>query len=647
MITFFVISFNSFSQTADENLKTADETYAKGDFYNASVYYKQILDNDTSNCDIAYKYANSCRLYNNYIDAEKWYLTIIKRNNRNYPLAAFYYAEMNKYNGKYELALASYKDYYNKNKDKADFYTQKAKQEIASTEFAIKLMKDTVKTEITHLGKSVNSPYSEFGAVQLGDSLLLFSAYKNITNSEFESFLPDAALSQIYSSKISVAGYSNAKLLKGNINDPGINTANITFDKKNLKAYFTRCVQCDDGAMICAIYVSELKNNKWQKAKKLNNKINLEGYTSTQPCIANDNNKDVLYFTSNRPGGFGQSDLWYSINSNGDFQQPVNLGSVINTPGNEITPYYDNNSGKMYFSSDWHKGLGGYDIFKSEGSLNQWTEPTNLGYPINTSYNDLYYTINEDTTEGYLTSNRPGSYFIKGETCCNDIFYYLNKPDLTKKQIKEVVKKDTLTVSQTVHLLLPITLYFHNDEPDPATTRTTTDKNYKQTLADYFAMIDKYKSEYSKGLNGDDKQKAINDIDSFFNTYVRNSFKDFERFTELLLTDLQKGSEIKITVKGYASPLNNEDYNINLTKRRIASLVNYLKEYNKGVFLPYLTGDTTTKGRLIIYEEPLGKSQANKNVSDNPNDLRNSVYSRAAAMERKIQILYYDYTIPK
>ncbi|MEI6823059.1 MAG: hypothetical protein WCL51_14095, partial [Bacteroidota bacterium] len=149
LFTMVMISSDAFSQTAEDNLKNADETFAKGDFYNASVYYKQILDNDTTNCDIAYKYANSCRLYNNYIDAEKWYLYIINRNNRNYPLAAFYYAEMNKYNGKYELAIASYKDFYNKNKDKIDFYSQKAKQEIASTEFAIKLMKDTVKTEIT------------------------------------------------------------------------------------------------------------------------------------------------------------------------------------------------------------------------------------------------------------------------------------------------------------------------------------------------------------------------------------------------------------------------------------------------------------------------------------------------------------------
>ncbi len=639
-----LFSYNCFAQTNEERLKLADDTYNHGDYFNAAVYYKQLLEKDNSNLDLAYKYANSCRLYNNYVDAENYFLIILKKdNNKAYPLAGFYYAEMNKYNGKYELALQSYKDFYELNKDKNDFYTQKTKQGISSTEYAIELMKDTTKVEITHLGKNINTPYSEFGALQLGDSALLFSSFRSVVSSDFESLLPDASLSQIYTSRISVAGYSNAKVLKGGINDPEINSANITIDSKNYKAYFTRCNQNDAGEMICEIYVSELKNSKWQKARRLNNNINSPGYTATQPCITYNNDKEVLYFTSNRPGGFGQLDLWYSIHSNGDYQQAVNLGSVINTPGNEITPFYDQNAGKLYFSSDWHKGLGGYDIFNSTGTLNQWTEPNNLGYPVNTSYNDLYYSVNEDSLEGYFTSNRPGSFFIKGETCCNDIFYYLYKPVIKNKE----VKKDSLTISESVHLLLPITLYFHNDEPDPATLRTTTEKNYKQCLADYFDMKDKYKNEYSKGLKDIEKQKAIADIDTFFNAYVSNSFKDLEKFTALLLKDLQVGREVKITVKGYASPLNNEAYNINLTKRRIASLVNYLKEYNQGIFLPYLNANSPNGGKLIIYEEPLGKSQAAKNVSDNPNDLRNSVYSRAAALERKIQILYYDYTNPK
>ncbi len=113
------------------------------------------------------------------------------------------------------------------------------------------------------------------------------------------------------------------------------------------------------------------------------------------------------------------------------------------------------------------------------------------------------------------------------------------------------------------------------------------------------------------------------------------------------MRDLQKGNEIRITVKGYASPLNSDEYNINLTKRRISSLLNYLKEYNGGIFEPYITDSNNNNAKLIVYEEPLGKSMASKTVSDNPNDLRNSVYSKAAAMERKIQILYYDYALAK
>ncbi len=648
-IIFFVLiliySTGLCAQSDEDFKKTADEAYNLGDYYNSTVYYKKILDKDSNNLDIAYQYANANRLYNNYSDAEFWYSYILARDETNrFPLCGFYNAEMNKYNGKYGLAIRNYKYFYNQYKSKQDFFSQKALQEINSCNWASENINDSINAEITHLGKNVNTPFSEFGAQQSGDTMLIYSSLRQFTANDFESFLPDAYLSKVYYSWISVAGYSSGRELKGKINNDEIHTANLNIDNINKHAYFTRCTSNGTAEMICAIYVSELKKGKWDKPKKLNEKINLTGYTSTQPCITTNNGNEVLYFSSNRPGGFGQLDIWYAINNNGEFQQAVNLGSRINTPGNEITPFYDTKSQNLYFASDWHFGFGGYDIFRSNGDLNQWTAPENLGFPINTSYNDLYFTVNESANEGYLTSNRRGSYFIKGETCCNDIYAYKIHEN---KQIKQttIEVKDTITIEESIKKLLPLTLYFHNDEPDQKSMNTTTNKNYKQTLADYYAMKDVYQSEYAKGLKGYDKQKAINDIDTFFTIEVLNGFKKLELFTSLLLRDLQKGNEIRITVKGYASPLNSDEYNINLTKRRIASLRNYLKEYNEGVFEPYLNEKNDSIGKLIVYEEPLGKSLASKTVSDNPNDLRNSVYSKAAAMERKIQILYYDYSM--
>ena len=640
LLLFFTVPV--YAQSMEDYKKMAEDAFNKADYYNAGVLYKILIEKDKNNIENNYRYAEANRLYNNYLEAAEYYFNVMNKDkNKQFPLSEFYYAEMNKYLGKYNLASRYFKNFIANNKERKDFFIQKAQQEIKSCTWASEHIADSATASINHLGKNVNTAYSEFGAVQLGDTVLAYSSLRSVTENEFESFLPDVYLSKIYYSWISVAGFSSARDFKGKLNANEEHTANLSFDNYNNIVYFTRCTTNDGGEMKCHIYESKLNNGKWEKAKALNNQINLNNYTATQPAFSRIGDKEVLYFASNRPGGFGQMDIWYSIKYNNDFSQPVNLGSRINTAGNEISPFYDNQTAQLYFASDWMFGFGGFDNFKTKGWQNQWTEPENLGYPINTSYNDMYFTVNDvDTTEGYLTSNRKGSFYIKGETCCNDIYSY----ELISRKTPEIPKPDTITIEESIKKLLPLTLYFHNDEPDPATSKTTTDKNYKQCLADYYTLLDKYKTEYSKGLRAEEKAKAIGDIENFFKQDVASGFTQLQSFAALLLRDLQKGNEIRITVKGYASPLNSEEYNVNLTKRRISSLVNYLKEYNNGVFIPYINPPDTSAAKLIIYEEPLGKSMAAKDVSDNPNDKRNSIYSKAAAMERRIQILYYDYT---
>ena len=188
-------------------------------------------------------------------------------------------------------------------------------------------------------------------------------------------------------------------------------------------------------------------------------------------------------------------------------------------------------------------------------------------------------------------------------------------------------------------MLLPITLYFHNDEPDPRTTATTTTRNYRSTLADYIAMKDTYKTEYSRGVKGEDAEVARQRIERLFADSVERGFRKLEEFSQLLLTDLTAGNSVTITVCGFASPLHKAEYNYALSSRRIASFVNYLKEYKQGVFLPYLSG--AASNRLVIVSEPEGSSKAAREVSDNPNDKRNSVYSISASLERRIQVTQY------
>jgi hypothetical protein len=325
-------------------------------------------------------------------------------------------------------------------------------------------------------------------------------------------------------------------------------------------------------------------------------------------------------------------DLWYSVIKNGNqFSKAQNI-KALNSPDNELSPWWDSTKNELYFSSSWHDGFGGYDVFRSNYST-QFEKPENIGLPFNSAANDLYYFKSGDTS--YFSSNRLGVLFSKNPTCCSDIF----------SAIPPIVPQEASPIETLAELnkRLPVTLYFHNDCPDPKSRDTLTNVNYLEGYSEYRAMLDKYQSEYSSGLNGLKAEEAKEDIESFFMEYVDQGVKDLAVFQDLLLEELKKGAKIKITVKGFASPLAKTDYNVNLTKRRISSLENYLMHTENGAFRPYLRNSATNGGSVTISQVPFGEYTANKLTSDNFHDQKNSVYSRAAAIERKIEIQSVNY----
>jgi hypothetical protein len=321
----------------------------------------------------------------------------------------------------------------------------------------------------------------------------------------------------------------------GQINAAGFHNANACLSVDQTQLFFTRGKVEENPNLRTDLYFAQSESGKWLRPIKLEEPINSELYTSTQPTLSEGEDYNVLYFVSDRPGGFGKLDIWFVVIKDGKYGEPTNLGSNINTPGDEITPFYHDSTQTLYFSSDWHKGLGGYDIFKSKGALNQWTTPENVGYPLNTGYNDVYFNINRVDNDGYFTSNRPGSMYIKSETCCNDIYYYEWKPQQTVEVVQVIEEtRDTITLEESIKMLLPLTLYFHNDEPNPKTTDISTTKNYQTTLSEYYEMKDLYKTEYSKGLPGFEKLKAEKDIEDFFENYVGRGFAQLKLFSKLL-----------------------------------------------------------------------------------------------------------------
>ncbi|MCR9172950.1 MAG: DUF1573 domain-containing protein [bacterium] len=632
ILLFCILSGTSFGQDQlKKYLDFAKEQYDKGDYYYALEYYKKAMELDSATVDIVWNLAETYRAYKDYRKAEYYYKKVYeKESSRIYPNSLLYVGLMQKQNGKYDEALETFKKakkkYY---KDKKSYCYQKAKQEVSSTVWARSALRDTAELTVEPLPPSVNTPNSEFGH-GIYDSVLYFSSLRADSISEREEVYTTGYHTLLYQSEIKNNQFEASTKIEDLVKE-AMNTGNGTFSLDGTRFYFSRCTEKGYNYH-CKIMVAQYARGQWTYIDSLGEIINEPGSNTTMPCIADLDGNETLIFASDREDSQGGLDLFYSQIRNGNQFGKVRALKTLNSIENDVTPWWDAENQRLYFSSSWEDGFGGYDVFYSQYN-GRFEKPVNAGLPVNSPANDLYYFRELDT--GYVTTNRLGVQYSKNPTCCSDIF-----------ALKPPVKIIPPTPEETLEDLmkrLPVTLYFHNDCPDPKTRNDSTKVNYIDGYNEYTAMLDKYKKEYSNGLSGDKAEEAKEDIESFFTEYVDQGVKDLEVFRDLLLKELDKGAKINLTVKGFASPLAKTDYNVHLTRRRITSLVNYMYEYNGGVFAKYLDGTAENGGKVVFSYVPFGEYTADQTTSDNPNDVQKSVYSRAAAKERKIEIQSVSY----
>lgn len=618
------------SQTYTQLVDFADQKVVEGDFYYAIQYYKKAMDIDSASVEINWKMAEVQRRYKNYVLAEYYYQKVYdKESAKIYPKSIFWLSSMQHYNGKYKESGRRWKVAKKVFKRKRKEYAyKKSMQEFRSCLWATKAALDTSDYLVQPIeNSSINSQDTELAPFVFGDNFYFTSLKADSVKTNEELITDDYSL-QIYASTLTNEEFGTPVQLDG-IYKSGSHAANGCFSPDGRRFYFSRCNEDYQ----CKIFIGKVKENKIVDIDSLGEVINQKGKVSTMPNVALVDGKEVLFFSSNREKTIGGLDIWYSVIKNGNqYSKPRNLGRRINSIDDDISPFYDTESKRLYFSSSWHPGFGGHDIFyceKQDGNIG-FLAPINCGLPINSSQNDTYLIVDNANERFYFSSNRIGSNSAKTPTCCNDIFM----AELPKETVPPPLYASLFDLNKK----LPVTLYFHNDEPNPRTRDTLTNLTYMESYDDYIEMVPKYKREYSKGLSGENAEEAKEDIADFFVEFVEQGVSDLNEFTRLLLIELNKGYKIKVTVKGFASPLAKTDYNVNLTKRRINALINYLGIYGKKEFVPYLNHNAVNGGSLTFVQIPFGEYTANKLISDNVNDKKNSVYSRKAALERKIEI---------
>ena len=664
-IILFFIFFNILNFSAQDSIKISNKVLKKsielnnasGDYIEALSYLKQLYTKDTNNIKTLYSYAKTLKEYKDYVNAEKKYTELITKDEKNKfaPYSTFELAELKKHNKKYSEAISNYKKAFEQNKSVQDNYVQqKIKREIESCQFAINNQKDTLEYTVSKLDTSINTKNSEF-VHTFKDGKIIFSSLRTDSIDINEVIYTKNYINKLYSYDTVIKKTNEIKEL----NREKFNTSNGTYSIFGNRFFYSVCDTSYTNAK-CKIVSVSIRNNKFGIIDTLFGEINSDDASYSMPYVTKINGKEIIFYCSNDKNGKGGYDIYY-----GELvlNQVINSKPfpVINSIENEITPFFDTITNELYFSSTWHNGFGGYDVLKINFIKPTKNSIINLGPTINSPANETYFLRSKD--DYYFTSNRLGSFYSKNPTCCGDIYKAKkinsitdNKKEtiqsnisLSKKNIDSasyVVKSFTEKRNESrkieqeknyvkLNKLLPLTLYFHNDEPNPKSNDTVTNLDYEETYLKYIELLPKYQTEYTKDLKKEKKIEAEEDIVNFFSDKVIQGYNQLNDFLKLLELELKEGTYFKLEIKGFASPLAKTKYNNNLSKRRIDSFKNYIRKYNSSILKDYYENKKT----LEIIEVPFGEEKADHFVSDNPNDTKKSVYSKAASLERKIEIL--------
>jgi tetratricopeptide (TPR) repeat protein len=400
-----LINFDIISQSKETNKNNffyAESLILYEDYKEALPLYQQLLKVSPDNSNFKFR-IGQCYLN---IPGEKnkatgYFEDAVKNINPEYvkgrfsetgaPRDALYFlANAYRINNQFEKAIETYK-LFRKNLNSKEYDTTIVDLQIKSCLNAGELISNPIFFKEKNLGSNINGNYSEFNpVVSDNEDLIVFS--------RSEPFY-DALLYSTKNNGQWTPPLNMNELLKV---DRDLYPTSLSKDGQNLYLYSSAGF---DGN----IYTSRFENNRWTPIVKLNPNINTK-YWESHATISHDNKK--LYFTSNRKGTLGGLDIYVSgRDSSGDWGPAVNLGPVINTPYNEESPFLSRDDKTLFFSSRGHFNMGGYDIFYSTLQDNgQWSAPVNMGYPLNTTDDDLFFEPLDDGFEGYIAKYEPDDF---------------------------------------------------------------------------------------------------------------------------------------------------------------------------------------------------------------------------------------------
>ena len=398
-----IASLSMFPQKVKE--AKADKSYDKFAYVDAIKTYERVVAKGYKSQDLLQKLGNAYYFKADLVKAAKWYGELFTFSQNIEP--EYYY--------RYSQSLKEVKDYAKADDMMAKFKELKgtdlrAKLAINQKDYLARIKKNSGRYKVENAG--INSKYSDFGSAFLNNKIVFASARDTGSFSNRRHSWTGEGFTNLYKADIIAEGtLTKAEKFSSDINSK-VNESSPVFTKDGKTVYFTRnnfingkLGKDTEKTTLLKLYKATLEGEKWTNIKEM--PFNSNNYSVAHPALSAD--ESTLYFASDMPGTSGQSDLYkIAINLDGSFGAPTNLGNKINTEGRETFPMVTSD-GELYFASDGHPGLGGLDIFVSKmDKESHFGEVVNVGEPVNSSYDDFAFLINDKTRYGYFTSNRLG-----------------------------------------------------------------------------------------------------------------------------------------------------------------------------------------------------------------------------------------------
>lgn len=361
-----------------------------------------------------------------------------------FPQSMYYYAARTMHlSSRFDEAIQYFGTYIASlgKKRKNQGLISEVEREMTMCETAKELIKNPINTKVINVGAPINTEYREYAPIVSADhSTMIFTSSRPSTTGGLIDDSDGDYYEDIYISYKVDSIWSPPVSMGPSINTDG-HDASIALspDGQKLLLYRYGNPNATTATSSGDLYISELIGNSWTPAIQLPSSINSKGW---EPSASFSADEKILYFASDREGGYGGTDI-YSVKKlpHGEWALPMNMGPVINTAFNEDSPYLHPDGKTLYFSSEGHMTMGGYDIFYSKYNeqSKSWTAPENLGYPINTPHDDLHFSWTTDGRRVYFPSIRPGGYGDR------DIYY----ADIDKEAAEVMIMKGVILDSIT------------------------------------------------------------------------------------------------------------------------------------------------------------------------------------------------------